>query len=84
MLDNSFSKCYQIILLTKYLPVLKFSVSYPGFSWWDGGRRLCYIPAFQKHVRVEDVAAVSVQAVATAVYTNESLYVLGILLLYRI
>lgn len=35
-------------------------------------------------MRVEDVAAVSVKAVAIAVNTNENLYVLGILFLYRI
>lgn len=48
------------------------------------GGRLCYIPVFQKHVRVGDVAAASARAIAAAVNTNESLYVLGMLLLYRI
>ena len=48
LLDNSFSKHYQIILLTKYLPLLKFSVSYPFLAWWGGGGRLCYICVFQK------------------------------------
>lgn len=48
----------------------------------EGGRATSQ--CHKKRVKVEDVAAVSGKAAATAVNTNESLYVLGILLLYRI